>query len=109
MLVTCLGFIEPRKIAMLKSIATLVICTKIQHRSEALRAYYSHPAYHANHGQPTYYGPMNANHGHPLALEIEEKPPAGDVKIRRIAPWSWKDVMLLFMAMVIAFFIWKLM
>ena len=43
---------------------------------------------------------MNANHGHPLALEIEEKPLAGDVKIRRISPWSWKDVMLLFMAMV---------
>ena len=56
-----------------------------------MRAYYSHSAYLANHGQPAYYGPMNANHGHPLALEIEEKPPAGDVKIRRIAPWSWKD------------------
>jgi hypothetical protein len=52
---------------------------------------------------------MNANHGHLLALEIKEKPPAEDVKIRRIAPWSWKDVMLLFMAMVIAFLIWKLM
>jgi hypothetical protein len=50
---------------------------------------------------------MNANHGHPLVLEIEEKPPVGDVKIRRIAPCSWKDVMLLFMAMVIAFLIWK--
>ena len=61
---------------------------------EALRTYYSHPAYLENHGQPAYYGPMNVNHGHPLALEIEEKPPAGDVKIRRIAPWSWKDVML---------------
>ena len=48
---------------------------------------------------------MNANHGHSLALEIEEKPPAGDLKIKRIAPWSWKDVMLLFMAMVIAFLI----
>ena len=77
--------------------------------AEALRAYYSHLAYLVNHGQPAYYGPMNANHGHLLALEIEEKPPAGDVKIRRIAPWSWKDVMLLFMAMVIAFLIWKLM
>ena len=76
---------------------------------EALRAYSSHPAYLANHGQPAYYGPMNANHGHPLALEIEEKPPAGDVNIRRIAPWSLKDVMLLFMAMVIVFLIWKLM
>ena len=110
MLVTCLGFIEPGKIAMLKSIATLVICTKKYNtEAKALRAYYSHPAYLANHGQPAYYGPMNANHGHPLALEIKEKPPAGDVKIRRIAPWSWKDVMLLFMAMVIAFLIWKLM
>ena len=45
--------------------------------AEALRAYYSHPAH---------YGPMNANHSHPLALEVEEKPPARDVKIRRIAP-----------------------
>ena len=109
MLVTCLGFIEPRKIAMLKSIATLVICTKNTTQKLKLRAYYSHQAYLANHGQPAYYGPMNANHGHPLAREIEEKPPAEDLKIRRIAPWSWKDVMLLFMAMVIAFFIWKLM
>ena len=65
---------------------------------EALRAYYSHPAYLANHGQLAYYGPMNANHGHPLALEIEEKPPTGDVKIRRIAPWSWKDVI---------FYLWR--
>ena len=56
-----------------------------------------------------YYGPMSANHGHPPALEIEEEPPAGDMKIRRIAPWSSKDVMLLFMAMVITFLIWKLM
>ena len=56
-----------------------------------------------------YYGARSANHGHHPALEIEEKPPAGDVKIRRIAHWSWKDVMLLFMAMVIAFLIWKLM
>ena len=82
---------------------------KYNTEAEALRAYYSHPAYLANHGQPAYYGPMNANHGHQPALEIEEKPPVGDVKIRRIAPWSWKDVMLLFMAMVIAFLIWKLM
>ena len=52
---------------------------KYNTEAEALRAYYSHPAY---------YGLMNANYGHPLALEIEEKPPAGDVKIRRIAPWS---------------------
>ena len=74
MLVTCLGFIEPRKIAMLKSIATLVICTKKYNtEAEALRAYYSHPAYLANHGQPAYYGPTNANHGHPLALEIEAR------------------------------------
>ena len=110
MLVTCLGFIEPGKIAILKSIATLVICTKKYNtEAEALRAYYSHPAYLANHGQPAYYGLMNANHGHPLALEIEEKPPARDVKIRRIASWSWKDVMILFMDMVIAFLIWKLM
>jgi hypothetical protein len=81
--------------------------------AEALRAYYGHPAYYgpmsANHGHPAYYGPMSANHSHPPALEIEEEPPAGDMKIRRIAPWSWKDVMLLFMAMVIAFLIWKLM
>ena len=89
MLVICLGFIEPGKIAILKSIATLVICTKsITQKLKLLRAYYSHPAYLANHGQLAYYGPMNANHGHSLALEIEEKPPAGDVKIRRIAPWS---------------------
>ena len=74
---------------MLKSIATLVICTKKYNTEvEALRAYYSHPAYLAKHGQPAYYGPMNANHGHPLTLEIEGKPPVGDVKIRRTAPWS---------------------
>ena len=41
-----------------------------------------------------HYGASSANHGHQPALEIEEKPPAGDMKIRRIAPWSWKDVML---------------
>jgi len=52
---------------------------------------------------------MSANHGHPPGVEIEEEPPAEDMKIRRIAPWSWKDAMLLFMAMVIAFLIWKLM
>jgi len=110
MLVTCLGFIEPGKIAILKSIAILVIyIKKYNTEAEALRAYYSHPAYLTNHGQPAYYGPMNANHGHLPALKIEEKPPAEDVKIRRIAPWSWKDVMLLFMAMVITFLIWKLM
>ena len=63
---------------------------KYNTEAEALRAYYSHPAYLANHGQPAYYGPMNANHGHLPALKIEEKPPAGDVKIRRNAPWSWK-------------------
>ena len=78
---------------------------KYNTEAKALRAYYSHPAYLANHGQPAYYGPMNVNHGHPPALEIEEKPPTGDVKIRRIAPWSWKDVMLLFVAMVIVFLI----
>ena len=48
---------------------------KYNTEAEALRAYYSHPAYLANHGQPAYlanhgqpayYGPMNANHGHPL-------------------------------------------
>ena len=82
---------------------------KYNTEAEALRAYYSYLAYLANHGQPEYYCPMNANHGHPLALEIEEKPPTRDVKIRRIAPWSWKDVMLLFMAMIITFLIWKLM
>ena len=48
---------------------------------------------------------MSANHGHLPAVEIEEEPPARDMKIRRIAPWSWKDAMLLFMAMVIAFLI----
>ena len=68
---------------------------KYNTEAEALRAYYIHLSYLANHGQLAYYGPMNANHGHPQALEIEEKPPAGDVKIRRIAPWSWKDAMLL--------------
>ena len=94
---------------MLKSIAILVIYTKNNTEVEALRAYYSHPTYLANHGQLAYYGLMNANHGYPLALGIEEKPPTRDVKIRRIAPWSWKDVMLLFMAMVITFLIWKLM
>ena len=73
---------------MLKSINTQVIVTKNTTEAKALRAYY---------------GPMSANHGHPSALEIEEEPPAGDMKIRRIAPWSWKDVMLLFMAMVITF------
>ena len=52
-----------------------------------------------------YYGARSANHGYQPTLEIEEKPPAGDMKIRRIAPWSWKDVMLLFMAKVIAFLI----
>ena len=41
-----------------------------------------------------YYGARSADYGHQPALEIEEKPPAGDMKIRRIAPWSWKDVML---------------
>jgi hypothetical protein len=45
---------------------------------------------------------MNANHGHLPSLEIEEEPPVGDMKIRRNAPWSWKD------AMVIAFLIWKM-
>ena len=61
---------------------------KYNTEAETLRAYYSHPTYLVNHGQPAYYGPINANHGHLLALEIEEKPPAGDVKIRRITPWS---------------------
>ena len=56
-----------------------------------------------------YYGPMSANHDHPPVVEIEKDPLAKDIKIRRIAPWSWKDAMLLFMAMVIAFVIWKLM
>ena len=54
---------------------------KYNTEAEALRAYYSHPAYLANDGQPAYYGPINANHGHPLAVEIEEKTPTGDVKI----------------------------
>jgi hypothetical protein len=52
-----------------------------------------------------YYGARSANHGHHPTLEIEGEPPARDMKIRRIAPWSWKDAMLLFMAMVIAFLI----
>ena len=78
---------------------------KYNTEAKPLRAYYSHLAYLTNHGQPAYYGPMNANHGHMLALEIEEKPPAEDVKIMRIILWSWKDVMLLFMAMIIAFLI----
>jgi hypothetical protein len=67
---------------------------KYNTKAEALRAYY---------------GARGANHGHQLALEIEDEPHAGDMKIRRIAPWFWKDVMLLFMAMVIVFLIWKLM
>ena len=41
-----------------------------------------------------YYGARSANHGHQPALEIAEKPPAEDMKIRRIAHWSWKDDML---------------
>jgi hypothetical protein len=64
---------------------------KYNTKVEALRAYYGHPAYLANHGHPPYYSPMNANHGHLPALEIEEEPPVGDMKIRRIVPWSWKD------------------
>jgi viroplasmin and RNaseH domain-containing protein len=64
-----------------------------------------------------FYGWRSANLGHQQALEIEErpaleieeKPPAGDVKTRTVSPWSWKDAMLLFMAMVIAFLIGKLM
>ena len=78
---------------------------KYNTEAKALRAYYSHLAYLTNHGQPCkpcsshlvmcmVCSPMNANYGHPPALEIEQKPPVGDVKIRRIAPWSWKDVML---------------
>jgi hypothetical protein len=83
------------KIAMLKSIATQWIVTKKYIiEAEAFRAYY---------------GVRSVNRGHQLVLEIEEEPHAGDMKIGRIAPWSWKDVMLLFMAMVIAFLIWKLM
>ena len=56
-----------------------------------------------------YYGLMSANHGHPPVVEIEEEPPVGDMKIRRIVPWSWKNAMLSFMAMVIAFLIWQFM
>jgi hypothetical protein len=52
-----------------------------------------------------YYGARSANHGHQPALEIEGEPPVGDMKIRRIAPWFWKDAMLLFMAMVIVLLI----
>jgi len=52
---------------------------------------------------------MSANHGHPPVVEIEEEPPVGDMKIRRIVPWSWKNAMLSFMAMVIAFLIWQFM
>ena len=80
---------------MLKSINTLVIVTKKYNtEAKALRAYY---------------GPMSANHGHPPVVGIEEEPPTGGMKIRRIALWSWKDAMLLFMAVVIAFLIWNLM
>jgi hypothetical protein len=64
---------------------------KYNTEAEALRAYYG------------------ANHGHQPTMEIEEKLAAEDMNIRRLAFWSWKDVMLLFMAMVIAFLIWKLM
>ena len=67
-----------------QSLPLVIYTKKYNTKAKAVRAYYSHPAYLANHGQPAYYGPMNANHGHPLALEIEEKPPAGDVKIRRL-------------------------
>ena len=73
---------------------------KYNTEAEALRAYYSHLAYLANHGQPAYYGPMNANHGHPLALEIEEKPPAGDVKFLGLGKmscfylWLWSSLFL---------------
>ena len=106
MLVTCLGFIELLEDCYAQvNLYPSNLHKKYNTEDEALRAYYSHPAYLANHGQPAYYGLMNANHGHPLALEIEEKPPAGDVKIRRNAPRSWKDVMLLFMAIAIAFLI----
>ena len=45
---------------------------KYNTEAEALRAYYSHPAYLANHGQPAYYDPINANHGHPLALSRQK-------------------------------------
>jgi hypothetical protein len=41
-----------------------------------------------------YYGARSANLGHQPEIQIEEKPPARDVKIRRIAPSSSKDVML---------------
>jgi hypothetical protein len=41
-----------------------------------------------------YYGARSANLGHQPEIQIEEKPPARDVKIRRIAPCSSKDVML---------------
>ena len=95
MLVTCLGFIELLEDCYAQvNLYPSNLHKKYNTEDEALRAYY---------------GPMSANHGHPPALEIEEEPPAGDIKIRRIAPWSWKDAMLLFMAMVIAFLIWKLM
>jgi len=51
-----------------------------------------------------YYGARSAN-----ALEIGEKPPAGDMKIRRLPFWSWSNIIIVFKAMVIAFLIWKLM
>ena len=81
--------------------------------AEALKAYYTHPAYLGNHGLP-----LNANHTIPSPLayladhgqattNIEDKPLVEDVKIRRWALCAWKDVMLLFMAMIIAFLIWK--
>ena len=47
---------------------------------------------------------MNNAHVHEMQVQLC-KPITRGVKIRRIAHWSWKDVMLLFMAMVIAFLI----
>ena len=48
-------------------------------------------------------GARSANHGQEKKLEIEEKLVTRDMKIRRLCFCSWKDVIILFQAMVIAF------
>jgi hypothetical protein len=60
----------------------------------------------------------SANHGQLAPMEIEEMaaimeneemPLIKDVGIRRPAMWSWKDVIIVFQTVVIAFLIWELM
>ena len=51
-----------------------------------------------------YYGARSANLVHQPAPEIEEKP-----TVRTVASWSWRDAMLVLMAVLIAFLIGKLM